>query len=357
MSKQRYYDLGPILSKGCNYNIIYGMRSNGKSYAVKKYCVEQALKGRHFVYLRRWREDIKTKEVASYFDDLPFNDLTDGKYQGILAYQGFFYFYSIGEDDKPKREILAGRYCALNEYERYKSQVFKDYDNIIFEEFLTRKVFLGSVSTPEPKLLLNFVSTVSRLRDIKVFLISNLETRVNPYISEWGLHNMLKQTPGTIDIYHMTGENGVVDIAVENCEVLQNKSKMFFGQASKQILGGEWDVDEMPRLLKPYDYYDFLYELQAKYDDFKFCIQLLMDPETGGPFVFIYPMTTDRKVDRIITNIFYTDPMITNGLDSRIRAECMIADCFKRGKVCFSDNLTGTDFKQVLKYYDFKGVI
>ena len=117
MSKQKYYDLGPILSKNCNYNIIYGMRSNGKSYAVKKYCVEQALKDRHFVYLRRWREDIKTKEVASYFDDLPFNELTNGEYQGIIAYQGYFYFYSIDEEtDKPKRGKLAGRYCALNEY-------------------------------------------------------------------------------------------------------------------------------------------------------------------------------------------------------------------------------------------------
>ena len=359
MKKSMYYNLQPLLDTGCNWMILYGMRANGKSYQVKLHCLKEALKGRYFVYLRRWSEDIKTKDVSSYFDDMPFNEITRGEYQGVMAYQGSFYFYSIDpETDKPKRGPLAGRYCSLNQYERYKSQVFKDYDNIIYEEFLTRKIYLGSDTSPEPKLLMSFVSTVARDRDIKVFMIANTETRVNPYMTEWGLNNMMKQAPGTIDIYHLMGENGVVDIAVENCEVVVTKSKMFFGLASKQITSGEWDVDEVPKLLKPYEYYDMLYELKAIFDQFKFCMQLMVDPENGGPFVFIYPLTREnRKIDRIISNVFKTDWMVTNGLDHRIRAEVIMADCFKRGKVCFSDNLTGTDFKQVLKYYDFKGVI
>lgn len=363
MAKKKYYDLQPLLNTGCCWKILYGMRANGKSYSVKKHCIEDAMKGRYFVYLRRWSEDIKTKDVSSYFDDMPFNELTNGKYQGIMAWQGFFYFYTVGEDDdKPKKGPLAGRYCALNLYERYKSQVFKDYDNIIFEEFLTRRTYLGNgfgvgAEHSEPKLLMSFVSTVARDRDVNVFMIANTETRVNPYEAEWGLH-MSKQKPGTIDIYHLHGENGVVDIAVENCEVVQTKSKMFFGLAAKQITKGEWDVDDVPKLLKPYEFYDMLYEIKAIYDNFKFCIQLMVDPENGSPFVFIYPLTKEnRKIDRIVTNEFRTDWMVSNGLDHRIRAECIMADCFKRGKVCFSDNLTGTDFKQITKYYDFKGVI
>lgn len=356
--KKKYYDLKPLLNTGCNWLILYGMRSNGKSYRVKEHCIKEAFKGRHFVYLRRWGDDIKTKDVSSYFDDMPFNDLTNGQYQGIMAYQGYFYFYTVGEDDKPCKGPLAGRYCALNFYERYKSQVFKDYDNIIFEEFLTRKTYLGNGTTvTEPKLLMSLVSTVARDRDIKVFMIANTETRINPYSSEWGI-NMKDLKPGNIEIYHLKGENGIVDIAVENCEVVETKSKMFFGLASKQIISGEWDVDEVPKLLKPYEYYEMLYELKAVYDNFKFCIQLMIDPENGGPFVFIYPLTKEnRKIDRTITNVFKTDWMINNGLDHRINAECMIAECFRRGKVCFSDNLTGTDFRQILKYYDFKGVI
>ena len=58
--KRKYYDLKPLLDAGCNWMILYGMRSNGKSYAVKKHIIDDALKGKNFVYLRRWSEDIKT---------------------------------------------------------------------------------------------------------------------------------------------------------------------------------------------------------------------------------------------------------------------------------------------------------
>ena len=101
--KRKYYDLKPLLDTGCNYMILYGMRSNGKSYAVKKHIIEEALNGRNFVYLRRWSEDIKASSVAAYFDDMPFLELTGGKYAGIMPYQGYFYFYNPGEDDKPVR--------------------------------------------------------------------------------------------------------------------------------------------------------------------------------------------------------------------------------------------------------------
>lgn len=353
--KKRYYDLSNLLGCGCYWMILYGMRSNGKSYAVKKYALEQAAKGIKFVYLRRWSEDIKAKEVDTYFDDMDVEQITDGKYNGVTAYQGFFYF-TYFEDDKEKRGDQIGRYCSLNQAERYKSQVFKDYGVVIYEEFLTNKIYLGSNDNPEPKQLMQFVSTVARDRNIYVFLIGNTISRVCPYFSEWGLKGIMQQQPGTIDIYHLRGENGVVDIAVENCEVVETKSKMFFGNTAKQITSGEWEVNDCPKLLKPYAFYNMLYEIDMQYGEFKYIMQLLADGETGGTFVYIYPNTTGRKIRRVITNIFNVDPMISNGLNPRIKAECLISECFRTGKVCYSDNLTGTDFKQILSQYDLKGV-
>lgn len=356
--KKKYYDMSKLLSCNANWNILYGMRSNGKSYAVKKYALEKAYKDNiKFVYLRRWSEDIKSKEVNTYFDDMPVREITGGEYDGVIAYQGFFYF-SYFEDDKEKRGKCIGRYCSLNQAERYKSQVFNDYGIIIYEEFLTNKIYLGSNDNPEPKQLMQFVSTVARDRNIKVFMIGNTISRVCPYFSNdgWGLRGVMQQKPGTIDIYHLRGENGVVDIAVENCEVVETKSLMFFGNSSKQIISGEWEVNDCPKLLKPYAYYDMLYEIGIKYSEFSYVMQLLCDGETGGTFVYIYPNTTDRKIQRIITNIFDVDPYVTNGLNPRIRAEQMIARCFREGSVCYSDNLTGTDFKQILAQYDLKGV-
>ena len=357
--KRKYYDLKPLLDTGCNYLILYGMRSNGKSYAVKKYIIEEALNGRNFVYLRRWSEDIKAASVAAYFDDMPFLEITGGKYAGIMAYQGYFYFYNPGEDDKPVREGPAiGRYCALNLYERYKSQVFKDVENIVFEEFLTDRFYLGTNERPEPKLFMQFISTVARDRDIKVFMIGNSISRICPYFAEWGmLKNIMVQKPGTIDIYHLRGENGIVNIAVENCAVVETRSRMFFGNAAKQIVNGEWDVDEVPKLLKPYEFYESLYELTVIADEFKYIMQLMFDNQTGGAFVYVYPNTKDRKTMRTLSPEFHTDPFITRGFRHDIKAECLMAECIRAGKICYSDNLTGTDFRQVMNKYDFRSVI
>ena len=356
----KYYSLDNLLKTGCRWMILFGMRSNGKSYAVKKYALECAYKHTgSFVYLRRWSEDIKQREVDTYFQDSPIKQITKGDYEGVVAWQGFFYFCNYDEKGKPmKASEPIGRYCSLNQAERYKSQVFKNVENIIYEEFITDRIYLGSSMNPEPKMLMGFVSTVARDRDINVFLIGNTISRVCPYFEYFGLKGIMQQKPGTIDIYHLRGENGVVDIAVENCTVVETKSKMFFGLASKQITSGEWDVNEVPKLLKPYEYYDMLYEIRIVFGEFRYFLQLLFDNETGGTFVYIYPDTKGiRKVRRVVTNEFHSDPMITNGLMGRIPAEVLIAEAFRKGKVCYSDNLTGTDFRQVLNQYDFKGVI
>ena len=340
--------------------ILFGMRSNGKSYAVKSHALQDAYEHKGtFVYLRRWSEDIKQKEVSSYFLDAPVKKITKGEYDGVTAWQGYFYFCNHDEEGKPvKSSEPIGRYCSLNQAERYKSQVFKDIRNIVFEEFITDKIYLGNSVNPEPKILMQFVSTVARDKDINVFLIGNTISRVCPYFESFGLKGIMKQEPGTIDIYHLRGENGIVDVAVENCTVVETKSRMFFGMASKQITSGEWDVNEVPKLLKPYEYYDMLYEIRVIFSEFKYILQLLMDGETGGCFVYIYPDTKGtRKIRRVITDVFNVDPMITNGLMGKIPAEVVIADCFRKGKICYSDNLTGTDFRNVLNNYDFKGVI
>ena len=333
------------------------MRSNGKSYQVKRYALKKAYEdGEGFVYLRRWSEDIKTRDVAAYFDDMPVSEITHGEWDSVSAWQGYFYFSTCGDDDKIKRSNKPiGRYCSLNQAERYKSQVF-NIERIIFEEFLTDKIFLGSSLKPEPDLLQAFISTCARDKNIQVFMIGNTISRVCPYFTCWGLTGVMRQKPGTIDIYHLRGENGVVDIAVENCEVVERDSKMFFGNPSKQIINGEWEVRECAKLTKPKEYYEQLYELLVKSDDFKYVCQLLYDPETGGSFIFIYPSTTARKIRRIITDKFNPDPFISNGLNMDIGAERLMASLFMKNKICYSDNLTGTDFAQVIQQYNLRGL-
>ena len=61
----KYYSLDNILKKNCVYNIIFGERSNGKTYAVLKYGIEQYFKnGGQIAIIRRWKEDITGKRAS-----------------------------------------------------------------------------------------------------------------------------------------------------------------------------------------------------------------------------------------------------------------------------------------------------
>lgn len=345
--KRNYYNISNLLKTNAQYLMLLGQRSNGKSYQVKKTILEDAYNDKgYFVYLRRYRADLKQAYVTAYFDDMPISEITNGDYTGVRAVNGSIYLIKKDDDGEVVDRKQCGRYCALNEAERYKSQVFKDYKNIVYEEFITDQFYLND----EPRLLQQFVSTVARLDEIRVFLVGNTLTRVCPYFHEWCLEGVLKQKQGTIELYHYhTGENDTVTIAVEYCSNTNNENKMFFGQSAKQIITGEWDVKELPKLPREQYEYEMIYELVLEYQAFKFCIQLLVEPINGGRICFVYPLTTDRDVYRKITDEFSDLPNVTSKLDRSRRPELMIIQCLQMDKICFSDNLTGSDFYKVLE--------
>lgn len=355
MAKKKKYDITKLVQTGANYLIPLGKRSNGKTYQVRKKVLEDAYTGRgNFVYLRRYRDDIKQSYVQSWFEDENFNieDVTEGNYNTVICWQGFIFFGKYDEETgKTEKGARIGRYCALNEDYRYKSQSFPHTINIVYEEFVTDGIYLNN----EPNRLQQFVSTVFRDDKGSVFLIGNTLSRVCPYFYEWGLSNTLRQPQGTIEIYnkHMQDSHGndvIVKIAVENCNNDGVNSGMFFGQTAKQIVSGEWDVEPFPRLPKALEEYDDIYKLSVCYQDFIFGLQLLCD-ENGA--IYLYVSNMDKPFDdfRIIQEDFSDDIKITSSLDNRSKAEMKMRECFKNNKTCYSDDLTGTDFKNVLAQF------
>lgn len=344
MSKKTYYNIKNILLTLAHYMILLGQRSNGKSYQAKETVLKEAYEtGRKFVYLRRWLADIKTRAVESYFGDMPIKKITNGKYDKIVVWNGYIYFATVDEDGNVKKGEEIGRYCALNEYERYKSQTFINYAYILYEEFITDATYLNN----EPTLLQQFVSTVARNERITVLMIGNTLSRVCPYFNEWCLEGVLKQKQGTIEVYHHHIKDKIINIAVEYCANTNNENKMFFGQSAKQIISGEWDTKEVPKLPKPKEYYEKIYEVLVEYQNFKFIIELLADEKLGGMICYVYPFTNKRKVLRILSDTFNDSPFISYRLDVTKRAEYLISECFRLNKVCYSDNLTGSDFKHI----------
>lgn len=351
MAKQKYYSITNMLKTDAEYMILLGQRANGKSYQAKTTAIKNAYKtGHKFIYLRRWKADITAKAVKAYFDDIDIPDLTDDEYDTIEVWNGSIYLGLFDDEGKIEKGPEIGKYCALNESERYKSWAFKDYDYIIFEEFITDNLYLMD----EPTLLQQFVSTVARLEKIHVIMVGNTLTRVCPYFSEWCLEGVLKQKQGTIEIYHFhTDEENTVDIAVEYCANINYKNKMFFGQTAKQIISGQWDTKSEPKLPKTQKDYECVYEVKVVYQKFIFVMQLLIDKESGGAITFVYPYTKKRKIIRVVTDEFSSSRMITATLDHTRRPEAMMYDCWRQNKFCYSDNLTGADFKNVVKTYGF----
>ena len=100
-----YYNLTPILKKKAVYNVIFGERSNGKTYATLKHGLEQYFKdGSQIAYIRRWKEDITGKRGQAVFSALVENNeivkLSGGKFTGIHYYTGRFFLCNY-DNGKP----------------------------------------------------------------------------------------------------------------------------------------------------------------------------------------------------------------------------------------------------------------
>ena len=95
MAKRNYYNIENLLATKAQYLMLLGQRANGKSYQVKKTVLEDAYhdKGK-FVYLRRFRADLKQAYVTSYFDDMPIRKITNGEYDSVRAINGNIYLHS-----------------------------------------------------------------------------------------------------------------------------------------------------------------------------------------------------------------------------------------------------------------------
>ena len=72
--KYKYYTLDKIDQRNAHYNVIFGERSNGKTYAVLQRIVENyLLHGKEGAIIRRWQDDFKSKRGQMMFAALTEN--------------------------------------------------------------------------------------------------------------------------------------------------------------------------------------------------------------------------------------------------------------------------------------------
>ena len=84
-----YWNSKNAIDSKAQYKLIIGERGNGKSYNMKDYVIKSFINyGKEFIYLRRYKEDIKNTSVESYFSDMNIEKLTNGIYQAVVAWGG-----------------------------------------------------------------------------------------------------------------------------------------------------------------------------------------------------------------------------------------------------------------------------
>lgn len=204
--KFEFYDVHKLLKAypDCYYYVVFGERSNGKTYSSLQYALEEYVKsGNQFAYLRRYAEDIRPKNLSNLFsghvDNGLIAKLTKGEWDNIVYSRARFYFERIKEDGtREVSENPCGFAFDLNSMEHYKSTSFPRITTVIFDEFMSRSGYLPN----EFILFTNSLSTIIRHRDnVKIIMLGNTVNKSCPYFGEMGLKHIKDQEPGTVDVY------------------------------------------------------------------------------------------------------------------------------------------------------------
>ena len=251
MNSIKWYSLDRILEHNAQYYIIFGERSNGKSYAVDKHIIDNFfLKGEQFGFVKRYEEDIKSKYMSEVFNHLEDYILEEYNHR-IKFYRGQWLVYEDGLEGKIAECKVFGYAFSLANVNRTKATSYPFITSVLFEEFMSIDCrYLDD----EVNLLLNLVSTIGRQRtNLKIFMLANAISKYSPYSSALGikLHRLKK---GEIVLKEFKDKKGYrTRFAIErseNVNVFDNKDNVdkivynIFGDSGvgQMITSGDFEV-------------------------------------------------------------------------------------------------------------------
>ena len=296
----KYYSLNKINKKNATYNVIFGERSNGKTYATLKQVLEKYFNdGSQFAYIRRWSVDVQPKRMNNLFnaiiEDGYLEKLSGGKFTAIFYRTGRFYLCTYNDKGKPiyNEEDIIGYAFSLSENEHNKANSYPRVTTIIFDEFLTNKIYLPD----EFILFMNTVSTIVRQRtNVKIYMLGNTVNKFCPYFKEMGLTNILTMKQGTIDLY--TYGETKLKVAVEYADSKKKfkKNNFYFAFNNpklKMITGGSWELNIYPHAPVKWLPKNILFTYFIDFNDSIYQCEIISKDE--NVFTFIHEKTTPIK--------------------------------------------------------------
>ena len=354
----KYYSLNKINKKNATYNVIFGERSNGKTYATLKQVLENYFNdGSQFAYIRRWSVDVQPKRMNNLFnaiiEDGYLEKLSGGKFTAIFYRTGRFYLCTYNDKGKPiyNEEDIIGYAFSLSENEHNKANSYPRVTTIIFDEFLTNKIYLPD----EFILFMNTVSTIVRQRtNVKIYMLGNTVNKFCPYCKEMGLTNILSMKQGTIDVY--TYGETKLKVAVEYADSKKKfkKNNFYFAFNNpklKMITGGAWELNIYPHAPVKWLPKNILFTYFIDFNDNLYQCEIISKDE--NVFTFIHEKTTPLKnPDKDIIYTMDYNPKINynvNILKPLNDYQNKIAWFYTHDRVYYQNNNVGDAINNYLK--------
>lgn len=358
MTKNKYYTLDRIDKKNAVYNMIIGERSNGKTYAVLLKALKTFVEtGGQVGIVRRWQEDIKGKRASSIFNALNENDevskLTNGEYEGITYFSGRFFLCTYGEDGKPKytENDCMGYAFALSDMEHNKSISYPKITIILFDEFLTKNLYLND----EFVLFMNTISTIVRKRtNVKIYMLGNTVSRYSPYFNEMGLNHIQDMEQGSIDIYRYGDSKLSVAVEYTDSSTTSKENNFYFAFNNPKlamITGGAWEMDIYPHLPMKYKPKDIKLTYFIEFNDRLYQCEIIQIKDVT--FTYIHSKTTEIKypdTDLVYTMDYEPRMNYNRSIFKPINpVQERILWYFKTDRVFYQDNSVGDEINNYLK--------
>lgn len=358
-----YYEIKHLFKEYPNayYYVIFGERSNGKTYSALSYAVEQyRKKGEQFAYVRRMGEDIRKKNLSNLFSGHVENGFIssefDDKWTGVDYTTSKFFLTRMEDDKRITSEEPMGFAFDLNSMEHYKSTSFPKITTIIFDEFMSRTGYLPN----EWILFMNTLSTIIRLRkNVKIIMLGNTVNKYCPYFTEMGLTHIKEQKPGTVDVYHYS-DTGLEVVCEYTGTSLKNGGKesdvyfAFDNPELKMITGGAWEIAVYPHLTVKIRPKDIMANFFVEFNDELLHGNVIV--QDSGAFIFIHEKTTPIKDEE--EDIVYTSKpsekwnyrmCLTKHSD---KLSLFIMRCLRENRIFYSTNEIGEVFRNYVIWSD-----
>lgn len=362
---RRWYDPADILALDATYNLIYGERGNGKTFAICHLILEAYFdENLPSAYVRRLDEMIKVSNIETLFNDEHhiqyIIEKSEGKYN-FVKYQ-FHGFWLQKRDpitgvllEKDKQPFC--RTYALSTSETTKGADRGKIKYVFFDEFITRAFYL----TNEIVLFESTLESVIRKRPgVKIFMVANTVNKHCPYFKHMGLTNVKKQQQGTIDQY-LLGKSGT-KIACEYTQAADTAASeiaeqyyCFNNPQVEMIKNGAWEFDIYRTLPKGIG--NMIPELTF-YIEFDGTTTVgRMYIYNDDPILCFFPKRNTPITDRENKIIYGDSDLISTSPLHQIelartptRAQTIILDLFKQHKTFFATNDDGENVQNWLKY-------